>query len=85
MLDGVFGSDENLRVATWKAAKVIDRSEEPFLHGALIKATWNTLAQSPRLSTATCKFPPEKPLRRRLRSRQTAALWSLSIMLSPRI
>ena len=28
MLDGVFGSGETLHVASWKAVKVTDRSEE---------------------------------------------------------
>jgi hypothetical protein len=37
MLDGVFGSGENLHVAAWNAVKVIDRSEEVEEDGTIIR------------------------------------------------
>jgi hypothetical protein len=37
MLDGVFGSGENLHVAAWNVVKVTDRSEEVEDNGAIIR------------------------------------------------
>jgi hypothetical protein len=36
LLNGIFGSGEDLHVATWQAVKVVDRSEETEENGTIV-------------------------------------------------